>query len=107
MGRNYHQYQVFVRHNTGDIIGGDDIFRKGNSRQKQFIFMSTGNFDRAAEAYEKAVSRSDQRVIALKAFTARWQAGERDAAAPLREWLASHPDDERMNRVLENSAKAL
>ncbi|MEM9057400.1 MAG: tetratricopeptide repeat protein [Pseudomonadota bacterium] len=71
------------------------------------IFMATGRFGDAAEAYEHTARLSDDRVYALKAFTARWQAGERDAAAPLRAWLQEHPGDERINRVLENSARVL
>ncbi len=71
------------------------------------ILMASGKFTKAAKAYEYTAALSKDRVYALKAFTARWQAGERDAAAPLRAWLQEHPGDERMNRVLVNSARVL
>ncbi|MEL7450576.1 MAG: tetratricopeptide repeat protein, partial [Pseudomonadota bacterium] len=71
------------------------------------ILMASGKFTKAAKAYEYTAALSNDRVYALKAFTARWQAGERDAAAPLRAWLQEHPGDERMNRVLVNSARVL
>ena len=64
------------------------------------LHMAERRFTEALAAYESAMQRSDDPVIALKSFIAAREAGLSEPAAVLQKWLARHPDDERVKRIL-------
>ena len=58
--------------------------------------LSQGRLDRALDAYQRALAlEPDEPWAAPSALFVRWRAGDGDAAAALRTWAATHPDNRR------------
>jgi putative PEP-CTERM system TPR-repeat lipoprotein len=57
-------------------------------------YMAGKEYDKAADAYAKAMQQSPSAMLALRVAQAKANAGDREAAAGvLRDWLSKHPDD--------------
>ncbi|MBT8137541.1 MAG: tetratricopeptide repeat protein [Gammaproteobacteria bacterium] len=65
------------------------------------LHMAQQRFGEALTAYESAMQRSDDPVIALKTFIAAREAGSAEPGRLLRQWLAAHPGDESVRKMLD------
>ncbi len=67
------------------------------------LHMAERRFTEALAAYEAAMQLSDDPIIAVKSFIAAREAGLAQPAAVLERWLAKHPDDKRVRRILASA----
>ncbi|MDH3589813.1 MAG: tetratricopeptide repeat protein [Gammaproteobacteria bacterium] len=67
------------------------------------VHMAERRFGEALVAYENAMTLSDDPVVALKTFIAAREAGSKEPARLLQQWLAAHPENESVKKMLANA----
>lgn len=66
-------------------------------------YLAAKEYDKAADAYGKAIQQGPSEMLALRLAQAKAAGGNKEeAAAVLRDWLSKHPDDSAVAIVLAN-----
>lgn len=69
------------------------------------VHLSQRRFTEALAAYEAAMQFSADPLIAVKSFIAAREAGLKSPSDTLEKWLALHPEDQRIQRILQQAGK--
>ncbi len=67
------------------------------------LHMAERRFGEALAAYESALPHSSDTITLLKTFIAARESGSSEPTRLLQQWLAAHPGDESVRKMLENS----